>query len=371
MNKKYLLPFGDSLREFLNDSSVSKSDLRTIVRNRGIFVSEEEKGSYIPILVRIGITPLELIELNEKLKVKEANPKIQTQSVECESTSISLINAIPVGYDVREVAKKEFSNYKLLGSPSFKSINSDPNYIELSFSVEKYDYTQSWNKNTAQFDGKIKLKKEGDSLSLNISLSHTSEETKEVANKVTADLIRVLKSSGYIKSKANITKIKFSDFTNENRVKFMQDLSQKQLNNELYFKDTKDIGFCPDPSLDFPDEISWMQEKVSNLDIQGKELHSTFFIKNKELHKNIQIHRVEASYSFDFVGYSGTCVISFEFPDFLTKDDKNSELVIKVNGLRFNKNEAGISQGKIKEKLMEQLENSKLLLYRKFAKQGS
>jgi len=367
MNKRHLLPFGDALRQFLNDSGVLKKDLRALVRRRGIFVSVEEKSAYIPILVRTGITPSELIELDENLKVREANPKSQTQSIKCEPVDKTLIDAIPSSYDVNEITKKEFSNYKVLGAPSFKTIDNDPNQIELNFSVERYDYTQSWNKNTAQFEGKVKIKKEGDSLDINISLSHTSEETKEVANKIARDVISNLKNSGQIKSEEKVKKIRFSDFSNENRINFLQELSQKQLNNELYFKDTKDIGFSPDPSFDFPQEISWMQEKVSNLEIHGKELHSTFFIRNKALHKNIQMHRIEASYSFGFIDYSGTCIISFEFPEFIVKEDKGAELIIRVNSVRFTENKVAISQSRMKEILLTQLEGKKLSLYRKYA----
>ena len=252
----------------------------------------------------------------------------------------------------------------MLGNPSFKSVENDLNHIELDFSIERYDYTQSWNKNTSQFSGKVKFRKKDETLDINISLSHTSEETKEVANKIAADVINKLKEVGCVKNSEKTKKIRFKDFTNTNRVKFLQELSRKQLNQELYFKDTKDIGFCPDTSMDFPDEISWMQEKVRNLVMQGKELHSTFFIKNKELHKHIQMHKIEASYSFDFSEYSGTCVISFEFPDFITKDSADAELLIRVNGVRFKENKTGITQSKMKEILLSQLEESKLALYK-------
>jgi len=57
MDNRLILPSGDALREFLNDARISKSELRTIVRKRGIFCAVEEKDSFVPILVRTGITP--------------------------------------------------------------------------------------------------------------------------------------------------------------------------------------------------------------------------------------------------------------------------------------------------------------------------
>ncbi|MGF1877178.1 hypothetical protein L4D77_17860 [Photobacterium frigidiphilum] len=368
-NDKYLLPFGDALRDFLNDGSVSKSDLRGIVRRRGIFVNIEDKSSYIPILVRTGITPLELLDLSGNMKVRETNPKRQTQSIKCESESTDLINAIPVDYDAQAVIKKEFSNYRLLGAPSFKRVEKDSNHVELDFEIERFDHTQPWNKNTTYFSGKVKFKKKEDTLDINISLSHTSPETKEVANKIAADYIKHLKESGCIKSNEKVQKIRFMDFSNKNRINFLQSLSQKQLNNELFFKDTKDIGFCPEASDSFPEKISWMQEKVSNLVIQGKKLHSTFFFKDVNLYEHIQIHKVEASYSFDFSEYGGSCDISFEFPEFSSKKEKESELVIKVTRVHFREGLLNPSKEKIKEILLSQLENSKLEMYKQYSLQ--
>lgn len=159
MNNKYLLPYGDTLREFLNDGGISKSDLRTLVRNRGIFVSQEEKSAYIPILTKTGITPRELDELKENFNIREVNPKRHTQSIKCESNCPTLISAIPPNYRVNELVKKEFGNYRLLGSPTFKTVENDHDCVELDFKIERYDFTQSWTKNTTQFEGKVKLRK--------------------------------------------------------------------------------------------------------------------------------------------------------------------------------------------------------------------
>lgn len=365
-NEKYILPFGDALRDFLNDGSISKSDLRTLVRKRGVFVCIEDKSSYVPIIVRTGITPSELIELTGNMKIRETNPKRQTQSIKCEANTDALITAIPIDYDIQAIVQKEFSNYRLLGTPSFKKIDKDPNNIELDFEIERFDHTQTWNKNTSQFNGKVKFNKKDETLDINISLSHTSPETKEVANKITTDLIKHLKKTGCIKDNEKVQKIRFMDFTNENRIKFLQELSQKQLNSELYFKDTKDIGFSPDASEDFPPEISWMQEKIKKLAIQGSDLHSTFFIKDKALHKHIQMYKVEASYTFDFSDHGGTCEIVFEFPDFSSKDEKNAELIIRVTRITMRDSASNPAKAKMKETLLSQLESKKLELYKQY-----
>ncbi|MGD6735094.1 hypothetical protein ACP5PY_01445 [Photobacterium leiognathi subsp. mandapamensis] len=221
-------------------------------------------------------------------------------------------------------------------------------------------------KNRSQFTGKVSFKKDAENVDICINLSHTSTQTKEVANLIAKDIVNTFKNSGFVDRNTSIKKIKFNDFTNESRIQFLKDLSQKQFNNELLFRDTKDIGFRPDKSKELPDDLSWMQEKITNLILQGKNLHSTFFIHNKSYHQYIQMHRVDADYNFDYKDYSGSCRISFDFPDLVAKENQSSELVIKVINLRFNKKSVSISTSKLKEMLLTHLEPMKINLFEKY-----
>lgn len=367
-DRKFVLPYGDALRDLLNDQGVTKSDLRLILRRRGVFVGNDEKPSYITMLSRTGLTPSELIEIQEKIRLKEENPKFQTQTVKWSGGDTTLLQSVPKVYDINKLISKPFSNYKVLGAPSFRAINGDKDHVELAFTVERYDYTKSWDKNRSQFSGKVRFKKGVDNIDICINLSHTSPQTKDVANLIAKDIVNNFKANGLIADNEVVKKIRFSDFTNDSRIQFLRDLSQKQFDNELYFKDTKDIGFRPDINENLPDDISWMQEKISNLILQGKNLHSTFFINNKAYHQYIQIHQVEADYTFDYKDYSGTCRISFDFPELIAKENQNSELIIKIVNLRFKTKNISISTSKLQEQLLSHLEPSKLSLFDQYSK---
>lgn len=366
-NNKFILPYGDNLRDLLNDSLITKSDLRAILRKRGIFTYSDEKPDQVPIIVRAGITPKELTDILEKVKTKEENPKVQTQTVKCIKNDSTLKAMLPTNLDLSKIVNKPFSNYKLIGLPSFKTVEGDGNNLELNFTIERYDYSKSWDKNTTQFSGKVNFKKAQGSVDVNISLSHTSSETKEVASKITSTLIHEMKSLGFIDKNESLKKILFSDFSNENRVLFLQKVSQEPIDCELYFKDTKDIGFSPDESQQLPPEISWMEKKISNLILQGKGLHSTFFVQNKNMHKHIKLHKLEAEYTFDYANFSGACHITFDFPEFTLKKDIQSELAIRVNSIKFKKKE-GISTSKAKEMLLSQLDKAKLKYYEVYSR---
>lgn len=277
---KNILPYGDALRDFLADGNISKSELRGILRNRGIFTREDDKTTTIPHLVTRGITPNELLELYQTISETEEEPKALTQTIRCNVPEVDLLSILPSSEEIHELIKKPFSNYELIGIPNFVSNIGE---VELDFIIERTDLTKSWDKNTKQFSGKVRFSKIDDELDINISLSHTSPETKEVASVISKEMVNRLKSAGFVNNDESIRKIRFNDFTNINRVTFLNKLSKEQTSNALYFKDTRDLGFCPDETQTLPDDISWMQEKITNLRLQGKTFTRQFSLGKKNI----------------------------------------------------------------------------------------
>lgn len=367
-NRKYLLPYGDALREFLNQSGITRADLKNILRRRGVFFSNDEKKNTIPIIIKTGISPSELEELRDKVKEKEDNPKVITQSIPWVGDKNTLVESVQNDLSAQDIINEPFSNYKIIGAPNFKPINGDRDHIEMEFRIERYDLTKSWDKNISQFGGKITLKKDSSGLNINMKLVHTSPETKTIAQKVTRRVIRNLKDDGYVDSNSNIKKIRFNDFNNENRVAFLQELLRNQLETSLYFKDTENIGFRPDGSVVLPKNISWMEEKIKNLVLQGKKLHNTFFIKDITYHQYLEVYKIEGKYSFEIDECEGSCNISLQFADFISKNKNDAELMINVEKLKFTKRSTSIPSNKLKELLLSFLETRKLALHGKYSK---
>lgn len=363
-NSKHLLPYGDALREFLNQPSITNSDIKNVFRRRGVFFSDNDKKNTIPTIIKSGVSPAELEELRDKIKAKEDNPKVHTQSVPWVGGEKKLLDSVHNDISIQDIVNDPFSNYKIIGAPNFVPIDNDRDHIEMEFSIERYDLTKSWDKNTAKFSGKITLRKDEDGVNINMRLTHTSPETKSIAQVVTRKIVKDLKADGCVDVSANIIRIRFNDFENQTRMQFLQDLSQKQLTNALYFKDTKDIGFRPDKSKVLPGNLSWMEEKISNFVLQGEKLHTTFFVKEDKYHQFLEVYRIEAAYSFEYEEYSGECTVSFNFHDLIAKNKNDAELMINVEKLTFSDRSISVSSSKVKESLLSQLEARKLSLHK-------
>lgn len=371
INLKEKLLFGNSLRDLLNDSNVTASTLRKISRKRGIFICNNEKSEYVQSLVSTGISPSELAEIIDTIITKEENPKYQSQIIKCKTTEFSLINIVPTEFNLNTIAQEEFSNYKIIGMPSFKAINNGKEHIELNFSIERFQMTNSSYKNITEFKGKVIIKKEKNGIDVKTTTSHSSVETKLIANKIVSYFLLELKKSGIVNEREKLIKIRFNSFTNKNRVAFLNELSQRPTGIEtLYFKDTKDIGFKPEQNSLLPNDISWMQDNVSNMALQGKKLHSTLFFKEKKYHEHIQLYKVVALYHLDNMEYKGTCNIVYDFNGFISKEDPTAELVLSVNNLNLSDSAPNgqrcLPKGKVIQSILSEIESYKHEIFEKF-----
>lgn len=361
-----ILPFGEMLRSFMEQSFVSKNDLKELLRNKGIFISSSEKQDSIPILMRTILSPGEFDQLKECQNSKEDNPKIITQSIEWQSND-NLIESLPDRFDLNSILDLEFSNFKVVGSPNFISLNDDPNHIKIDFEVERNDLSKSWSNTKAIFPGSLELKRVIENREVKLVVTHTANETKYVANKTSSNLISHFKRKGLIDEKKELSKILYNSFTNAKRIEYLIDMSKKFKSPLLKFKDLIDLEFSPDKNNTLPDGIQWMEKKIDDLKMNGKSLHQTLFVKEKKYHDFIELYRVDANFEFDYKGLTGTCTISLNFPDYGKSKDVSSELEINVKSIVPDSTIKDITRSDLKKILLKEFENIKLENYKKHA----
>jgi len=80
-NIDLLLPYGESLRAFVEQRFILPGDLRRTLRRRGIFQTRSEKNDTIPLLVCGLLSPEEFDLLRECQATAEDNPKTSTQTI--------------------------------------------------------------------------------------------------------------------------------------------------------------------------------------------------------------------------------------------------------------------------------------------------
>lgn len=364
MNDNTFLPTRDFLRQLIGQNYVKPSELKSILRSRGVFTSNEDKKLLGSTLIKTGLSAEEFLELRESYKAKEDNPKILTRQIKWSSNS-SLFDALERDIDFESLVEDNFGTVKLSSKPFFVLPDSkNHNIIRLDFEIERRDITKNWGDNTTYHKGYIELDKNETTLDVQLNLCHSSKEVKDFGNRVTSLLIKNFKNENHILDNEAIVSIRFHDFDNMGRVKFLNDLSFNWRVNELYFSDTKDLQFSPDGVDEkAPANLIWMKDTIDDLKLKGKGIHSTFFVSNKDYHKYIKLYKIVCDYKFAYSAYEGTCRINYEFHDI---DSVNSELNVDIVNLSLSENKSNISRDAIKVILLRLLDKKKIELYEKY-----
>lgn len=321
-----ILPYGEMLRPLIISSSLSKNDLKRTLARRGIFVSNKQLDHTVPLLLTILLSPREFEELREKQRTKEDNIKRKTQSIIWDNEETLLDALEDINFDIHIAVHEEDTNYEIQGDPSFRV--EHPNEITLRYQIERRDLTKNWIQHTSTHEGSIMFQKQDDG-NVKIIMEHTSNETKEVNEKVKRLLIKNFKDKEYIGSE-KIEKITADKFSNEKRNNFLINLLCSDDNGSLIFKEVTNVEIGPDSAKDsLPEEIEWMKNHVKNLILKGQSLHSMDFFKNEKWRNAIIIQEIEAVYEYKFRNVSGKCKINFGFP--LLLKSLNGSIEFEIN----------------------------------------
>lgn len=322
------------------------------------------------MLVCFLLCPQEFDELRECQSSREDNPKTITRTLPWNSR-ISLLEAIPPDLKLSELIAGDFTNYKIIGSPAFVPVANNRNNICCEFQIEREDYSKSWAATKSVFKGKLRVEKNASGTSVKFVLTHTADETKDANRRFVKCLTERFKRNGHVKREAEMETILFSGFDNERRVAFFCGLMKNLEPAGFEFVGMTDFGACPDRSLELPPEVSWMEEKVDGLKINGISLQDIFFLKDVEYHKFFLLYAVEVKFKFDSDVAKGSCSFIFEFPHFLPEKDVTAEFEANISALSLDSACSHLNKTVVKEELLRRVNEFKLSLFEKFKLRSS
>ncbi|WP_210558270.1 MULTISPECIES: hypothetical protein [unclassified Pseudomonas] len=358
-NLDSILPQGEALRTYLIQPYIAKGDLKNVLRNRGVFLSEQDKEQSIPALTLSLIKPSEFSELQQAYSTKEDNPKITTQTIKWQGQS-SLIESIPDEINVNKILDLDFENFKVLGAPDFYPVDGNPDIIRMDFTIERLDRSKSWAEARKNFKSSIEIKKNIAQDELIIISTHTAPETKLTNKTISKHLINHFKTNKQIDNDEKIKLIRFKDFTNENRFGYLLGLTQYSRMPTVSFIEIVDIGLAPDIERTLPNDLDWMKDRIRSLDLKGISLEESEFLSNPAYRPSLYLHRLDAKFRFSTSGLDGECVISLGFPEFSAGQNKDSEIELRIKTITFENIQRGMDKNEAKEKILKELEHEKI-----------
>ncbi len=356
------IPYGEALRGFVNQKFITAPVVQSILKERGIFVLNADKDYMVPIMQTLLLSPTEFDKIREAFARKEDNEKKISREISF-SANATLYQSDIMQMNVEDFLKQQLPTCKIKQAIRFVQTNNNPNHLTAKFTLIRNDINKCWYEQTNEFSGSVEIINENGKGAIRIT--HTSSETKDLAEYIVKNQIRQYKDKGLLKEDANPQKILFSTFTNTTRFVFFFRLTTNIENNGIFtFVDIKDISIKPQEECVLPEEILWM-ENIQRLIISGKSLSEKAFMKEEKIYRNLELWNIEATFEYDYKGQKGSVCICFGFPDYNSKGG-NAEFEVNIKSIVPEKSLSAKEKRDLKSKLLSVMDNQKLTVYSNF-----
>lgn len=356
------IPYGEALRGFVNQKFITPPVLQSILKERGIFVLNADKDYMVPIVQTLLLSPTEFDKIRDAFARKEDNEKKISREISF-SSNATLYQSDIMQMNVEDFLKRQLPTCKIKQAIRFVQTDNNPNHLTAKFTIIRNDINKCWYEQTNEFSGSVEIINENGKGAIRIT--HTSPETKDLAEYIVKNQIRQYKDKGLLKEDVNPQKILFSTFTNTTRFVFFFRLTTKIENNGIFtFVDIKDISIKPQDECVLPAEILWM-ENIQRLIISGKSLNEKAFMKEEKFYCNLELWSIEATFEYDYNGQKGYVCICFGFPDYNSKGG-NAEFEVNIKSLVPEKTLSAKEKRDLKSKLLSLMDNQKLTVYSNF-----
>lgn len=367
MNKEFL-PQGDNIRQLLVKSNISQSNINLLLREKGVYLGHSEKNNSVPLLMKSIISPNDFETLYSTQKTKEDSIKYRTASIKCR-TDFNVASVFSGTLDLNQSVLEKHTykpNYKVIGNPSFYFENENTAILE--YKIERENLLNDWSNNKTYHNGSVVLKKMSDeSVQVTIQQNSTSKETFEVNNIIINNIKELLNRNSIIQNQEDFITIKFNDFTNSERIKFLYSFTA-QFCIYLEFKSITDIDLYLDPDVQSHQDVRTFLEEIDNLKLNGKGLQNHILLNNDVYYPKLIFGSIKYKYKLNCSGFEGIATLNLSFPEYIKSNQENSEFQITIDLLLNKEYRNTRTENEVRKKILDFIEKKKVESFNQFRK---
>jgi hypothetical protein len=353
-----ILPYGDQLRQLLNQSYIYKSDLQLLLRRRAIYVGPEAtKASIVPNLSKTLISPNEFEYLRIRQNTKESAEKVTYENISV--SSIDKAEASLRNFDValQSILSKKNNGCELI---DYRKYVDEDGRIRFRYNVKRQDLTKDWAAPKSNHYGEVIISKQqydSEQNGFRIDKVATSQETKDLNKLIASDILAHLKEIGSVKRSDISKKISSDEFTYEQITEML--LSFMIIDPAiscLTFKTITDIDFKPNSDVKLPEDIESLKDKVEHSLFNGTNLQEIKYVSDLKYRRMFIFANIVAEFFFKFDDIKGVAKIEYGFPDLLKDITVKEEFEFKVQEVTpyLDRNLSNRETHELKEKVTKE-----------------
>jgi len=311
-----ILPYGEHLRSLLSHSIISESELKNLLREKGVYVCDPKKEQTIPILTSLLLSPKEFDYLKEKQSTNEDKEKrLSSRFKTVEKPTVDSLKKALKSLDLNKMDKNKFRNYQYRTPIVTYQVDKEKNQLIVDYKIERYQRNKSWDEQISSFKGSVILDCNGKDLEMITKSIHTSAETLGINQLILNHTKDQLVEANIISKSTKEEKILIGGMNNEETIQFILSFTDNRVLTDIEFVDIISIEIEIDDTVSLPEtsKIKWMESKIKNLRFDGKKIEDVEILTDKSNHKYLKCWGIVAEYKFDNLKAKGTTNIELKF----------------------------------------------------------
>lgn len=312
MDSNYLIPSGTELRVLLNSEHISYGEVNLALKAKGIFCGNNDKATTVPLLSATLITPSDYSALIETSADRSSKPKVKVSTLDLVESNSDWITPIKQIFESEFDPFSNIENIEIVDAPGV--VVDGKEKIIIPYKINRKDFSKDWTKRELIFSGEISIERQGSNLRLDFSSMHSSKETEAINRRLSSKISKTLKDFGVTRSDVE-QRITFDSFTNVERVRFFKRLTggygrSIQKGNVNDMEVNRDISGPPLPN---DPQVSWMNQSVKRLKIDGEKLNDIFLISDEKYYPYYHIQRMDVTFPYSISTNSGEFKVGIYF----------------------------------------------------------
>jgi len=329
------LPYGEYLRSLLSDSLITDTELKKLLREKGIYVCNGIKEETIPILSSLLLTPREFNTLKEHHKTKEDKENRQSSRFKTEvKPTVESLKKVLTVINFNDIDRDKFTNYKYKIPKRRFQVDEEKKQLKIDYEIERHQKNKSWDKQIDNFKGTVILDCNGNTLELISESISTSKETLKINKKIIGYIEQRLKEQKIISQDAKEEKILMGDMRNEEIIAFLLEFTNNNILKNIEFLNVISIDIEIDESITLPEnsQIKWMESKIKKLKLDGNKIEDIEILTDNQNHKYLKCWGIIIEYKFDNFSGNGTALVELKF-----NPSNKGEFSIQIEKCKFDK----------------------------------
>lgn len=358
------LPYGDSIKPFLDSEFVNSQDLKVFLALKGIFIKGSNKKKIIHLMTSLLFSPAEIEELIELVRVKDKPLKgtdksypLLTSHTISEIMNNNLFQFNNVGDDIGAT---------ILSDIEFKPSKTDPNIFIWESHIDQENPTKQAMVSHSISIARVIVKKEGNALVLD--KEYNSKPARVVTDRIVKKIAEKLINNNIIEEE--VKEVLFSDFKNRERANFLLSFTNIEDTDTFSEPTTRSVLYAFDETQELPDEYKDKVGKEYSQRNYGKNLEGIKEITEESFKEIILLEEINISYKFNWLGIYGYYNVKLNFSSALrNKPIPNGSFQFQstVNVGKKSKERVSSMQA-LEQELKKEFSKMRLSRYKKFNK---